>query len=115
MGGIAEFERELIRKRCQAGIDRANRKGTKFGRPTVLDASQTKRIAGRYAAGKTMAELAHEYDCSEPTVGRTLQGPCKSANPAACSGACNACATPPHGAARGYPEVIPPCASAERQ
>jgi DNA invertase Pin-like site-specific DNA recombinase len=35
MGGIAEFERELIRQRCQAGIDRAKRKGTKFGRPIV--------------------------------------------------------------------------------
>jgi len=30
MGGIAEFERELIRKRCQAGIDRAKAKGTKI-------------------------------------------------------------------------------------
>jgi hypothetical protein len=38
MGGIAEFERELIRYRCQAGIDRAKCKGTKFGRPIVLDA-----------------------------------------------------------------------------
>ena len=27
MGGLAEFERELIRKRCQAGIDRAKAKG----------------------------------------------------------------------------------------
>jgi DNA invertase Pin-like site-specific DNA recombinase len=29
------FDRELIHKRCQAGIDRAKRKGTKFGRPAV--------------------------------------------------------------------------------
>ena len=28
MAGIAEFERELIRARCQAGIDRAKAKGT---------------------------------------------------------------------------------------
>ena len=75
MGGIAEFERELIRKRCQAGIDRAKRKGTKFGRPAVLDASQKKRIAERYSAGETMAELAREYECSEPTIWRVLQGP----------------------------------------
>jgi len=75
MGGIAEFERELIRKRCQAGIDRAKRKGTKFGRPAVLDASQRIRIAERYAAGETMAELAGEYECSEPTIWRALQGP----------------------------------------
>ena len=28
MGGIAEFERNLIRKRCEEGIQRAKRKGT---------------------------------------------------------------------------------------
>lgn len=72
MGGIAEFERELIRKRCQAGIDRAKRKGVQFGRKPVLDAPQKKRIAERYAAGETMAELAREYEVSEPTIWRAL-------------------------------------------
>ena len=43
MGGIAEFERNLIRKRCEEGIQRAKRKGTKFGRPTALDPSQRRR------------------------------------------------------------------------
>jgi DNA invertase Pin-like site-specific DNA recombinase len=73
MGGIAEFERELIRKRCQAGIERAKAKGTKFGRSSVLDTSQRKRIAERYAAGETMAELARDYDCGEATIWRALQ------------------------------------------
>ena len=54
MGGIAEFERNLIRKRCEEGIQRAKRKGTKFGRPTALDPSQRRRIAERYTAGETM-------------------------------------------------------------
>ena len=75
MGGIAEFERELIRKRCQAGIDRAKAKGTKFGRPSTLDASQRRRIAERYAAGETMAELAKEYECGGATFWRALQDP----------------------------------------
>jgi len=74
MGGLAEFERELIRKRCQAGIDRAKAKGTKFGRKPVLDAGQRKRIAERYAADETMAALAREYDCGEATIWRALQG-----------------------------------------
>jgi DNA invertase Pin-like site-specific DNA recombinase len=72
MGGIAEFERELS-KRCQAGIERAKAKGTKFGRSSVLDVSQRKRIAERYAAGETMAELARDYDCGEATIWRALQ------------------------------------------
>ena len=74
MGGIAEFERELIRKRCQAGIERAKAKGTKFGRPAALDASQRRKIAERYAAGDTMAELARDYECGDATIWRALQG-----------------------------------------
>jgi hypothetical protein len=46
----------------------AGRKGAKFGRPAVLDASQKKRIAERYPAGEAMAELAREYERSEPTI-----------------------------------------------
>ena len=73
MGGISEFERSLIRKRCFDGIARAKAKGTQFGRKPKLDAGQRRKIAERYAAGETMAELAIEYDVSEPTVWRVLQ------------------------------------------
>jgi DNA invertase Pin-like site-specific DNA recombinase len=73
MGGIAEFERGLIRSRCDDGIERAKAKGTKFGRPTALDAGQRRKIAERYAAGETMAELAREYECGEATIWRALK------------------------------------------
>ena len=74
MSGIAELERDLIRKRCQAGIERAKAKGTKFGRTSVLDAGQRRKVAERYAAGETMAELARDYGCGEATIWRALQG-----------------------------------------
>jgi DNA invertase Pin-like site-specific DNA recombinase len=48
MGGIAQFERELIRSRCEGGIERAKRKGTKFGRPARLDDGEKRKIAERY-------------------------------------------------------------------
>jgi DNA invertase Pin-like site-specific DNA recombinase len=73
MGGIAEFERELIRKRCQAGIERAKANGKQFGRPAVLDAKQRKRLAERYAVGETMAQLAREYGCGEATIWPALR------------------------------------------
>ena len=73
MGGIAEFERGLIRSRCEEGIQKAKAKGTQFGRPTRLDASEKRKIAERYAAGETMAELAREYDCGETTIFRALK------------------------------------------
>jgi Mor family transcriptional regulator len=47
--------------------------GTKFGRPAALDHSQRRRIAERYTAGETMAELAREYECGEATIWRALQ------------------------------------------
>jgi len=74
MGGLHEFERKLIRQRCDEGIKRAKAKGTVFGRKSVLDAGQRRQIAERYAAGETMRELALDYGCGEATVWRALRG-----------------------------------------
>jgi DNA invertase Pin-like site-specific DNA recombinase len=72
MGGMAEFERKLIRARCDEGIKRAKARGTVFGRKPVLDAGERRKIADRYAAGETMAELARDYDCGVATIHRVL-------------------------------------------
>jgi DNA invertase Pin-like site-specific DNA recombinase len=74
MSGIAELERDLIRKRCAAGIARAKAKGTRFGRPLTLDAGQRKVIAERYANGETIAKLARDYECGDATIWRALHG-----------------------------------------
>ena len=60
MGGIAEFERGLIRKRTDEGIELARKQGKKFGRPERLDAGQKRVIADRYGQGATIPELAEE-------------------------------------------------------
>jgi DNA invertase Pin-like site-specific DNA recombinase len=73
MGGMAEFERKLIRSRCDEGIKRAKARGTVFGRKPVLDIGERRKIAERYAAGDTMAELARDYDCGVATIHRVLQ------------------------------------------
>ena len=73
MGGIGEFERGLIRKRCEEGIERAKRKGVTFGRKRKLDKEMVRVAADRYAKGETMAELAEVYGVSEPTIWRALQ------------------------------------------
>jgi DNA invertase Pin-like site-specific DNA recombinase len=73
MAGIAEFERELIRKRCQDGIERAKAKGTKFGRPTALDAGERKKLTDRYSEGESMAALALEYEVGVATIWRALR------------------------------------------
>jgi DNA invertase Pin-like site-specific DNA recombinase len=73
MGGIAEFERSLIRSRTDAGIERARRQGKKFGRPARLDDGQKRVIADRYGKGATIPELAEEYGCGVGTIWRSLQ------------------------------------------
>jgi DNA invertase Pin-like site-specific DNA recombinase len=55
MGGVAQFERELILARTEEGILKARKQGKKFGRPSALDVGQKRKIAERYAAGETMA------------------------------------------------------------
>ena len=73
MGGLHEFERKLIRARCDEGIRRAKARGTVFGRKPVLDHGEKRKIAKRYAAGASMAELAREYDCGVATIHRVLK------------------------------------------
>jgi DNA invertase Pin-like site-specific DNA recombinase len=75
MGGLAEFERGLIRKRTDEGIERAKKLGKRFGRPERLDDGQKRKIAEFYAAGKTMPELAEEYGVGVGTIHRALKGP----------------------------------------
>jgi DNA invertase Pin-like site-specific DNA recombinase len=73
MGGIAEFERDLIRSRCDEGIERARRQGKKFGRPERLDDGQKRVIADRYGKGATIPDLAEEYGVGVGTIWRALQ------------------------------------------
>src|ERR1044072_9266615 len=72
MGGIAEFERKLIRGRTEEGIERAKRQGKKFGRPERLDDGQKRVIADRHGKGATIPELADEYGGGVGTILRGL-------------------------------------------
>jgi DNA invertase Pin-like site-specific DNA recombinase len=72
LGGLAEFERSLIMERTQAGIAKARNPGKTFGRPARLNAKQRGKIAERYAAGATMAELAKDFEVGEATIWRAL-------------------------------------------
>jgi DNA invertase Pin-like site-specific DNA recombinase len=47
LGGLAEFERELIRARTGEGRRRAMERGVKFGRPPVLNHHQRREAIER--------------------------------------------------------------------
>jgi DNA invertase Pin-like site-specific DNA recombinase len=73
MGGMFEFERKLIRQRCEEGIKRAKAQGKQFGRPAALDAGQRRKIAERHANGEAMMALARDYDVGVATIWRVLK------------------------------------------
>ena len=56
LGGLAEFERELIRART--GRKRAKARGVRFGRPRKLTAQQRQEALQWLAEGAVQADLA---------------------------------------------------------
>jgi hypothetical protein len=58
--------------RALADGQRAKRKGKKFGRPERLDAGQKRVIAELHGKGKTIPELAAEYEVGVGTIWRAL-------------------------------------------
>ena len=70
LGGLAEFERELIRARTGEGRKRAQARGVKFGRPPKLNAHQRREAIQRLRNGETQAEIARTYSVDATTIGR---------------------------------------------
>src|SRR2546429_2157446 len=70
LGGLAEFERDLIRERCGAGMTRARDRGVKFGRPRKLTTYQRQEALARLDAGETASDLARTFGVDRTTIGR---------------------------------------------
>jgi DNA invertase Pin-like site-specific DNA recombinase len=57
-GGIAEFERDLIRERTRAGLDAAIARGRRGGRKPVVTDDKLRRAKALIAQGLTVREAA---------------------------------------------------------
>jgi DNA invertase Pin-like site-specific DNA recombinase len=75
LGGLAEFERELILPRTSDGRARAKSKGVKFGRPPSLTAHQRHEAIERLARGEVQADIARSYAVSQSTISRLAPAP----------------------------------------
>ncbi len=65
---LAEFERDLIQERTQAGLKAARARGRMGGRPPLLDNRQINRMIEMYNEQKnTVAEICKIYDISRPS------------------------------------------------
>jgi DNA invertase Pin-like site-specific DNA recombinase len=71
LGGLAEFERELIRARTGEGRERAKARGQHMGRPPKLTPHQRAEAIRRRDKGEdTLAEIGRSYNVSPQTIGR---------------------------------------------
>ncbi len=75
LGGLAEFERELIRARTGEGRERAKARGVKMGRRPKLTDHQKREALKRRDAGEPMREIARTYNVSHSTISRLAPGP----------------------------------------
>jgi DNA invertase Pin-like site-specific DNA recombinase len=70
LGGLAEFERELIRVRAGEGRSRAKARGVKLGRKPKLTTHQKRKAIKRRDAGEGTRDIGRSYNVSHSTISR---------------------------------------------
>jgi len=76
LGGLAEFEKDLIRARTGEGRKRAKERGVRFGRPPKLTPHQQREAIRRRECGnETLADIARSYNVSHSTISRLPSAP----------------------------------------
>lgn len=70
IAAVAEFERDLLIERTQAGLSRAVAEGKTLGRKPSLSKAQAQEVLKRVEAGEAVAALAREYDTSRQSIMR---------------------------------------------
>jgi DNA invertase Pin-like site-specific DNA recombinase len=72
LGAVAEFEREMLRERVNAGMNQARRVGKHIGRPARrrLDRAEIERIRLLRSQGRSVRQLAKEFGASQWMISR---------------------------------------------
>ena len=70
LGGLAEFERDLIRTRTGEGRARAVARGVRLGRKPKMTPHQRQEALRRREAGEPLTEIARTYNVSHSTISR---------------------------------------------
>jgi putative DNA-invertase from lambdoid prophage Rac len=68
LSSMAEFERDLIIERTQAGLARAKAEGTKLGRKSALSSQEQQKVREALAEGVSVSQLARDYSTSRATI-----------------------------------------------
>jgi DNA invertase Pin-like site-specific DNA recombinase len=72
-GALAEFERNLIRERTQAGLTAARTRGRTGGRPKALTAKQRSIALDLYEKRHSIAEICRTFKISKATLYRYIK------------------------------------------
>jgi len=70
IAAVAEFERDLLVERTQAGLSRAKAEGKTLGRPSSLTPEQHATIRVQRSQGLSLGALAAEYGVSRAAIQR---------------------------------------------
>jgi len=70
LGGLAEFERELIKIRTSEGRVRAKARGVNMGRRSALNQNQQREALTRIEAGDALTDIARTFGVSHTTIAR---------------------------------------------
>ena len=70
INAVAQFERDLLIERTQAGLARAKSKGKILGRPKIFSDIQQQQVIQELQAGKTIASIARDFNTSRQTIMR---------------------------------------------
>lgn len=70
INAVAEFERDLIIERTQAGLARARSEGKKLGRPSALTEKQKKEVRDRLDAQETVYSVAKHFGVARQVIMR---------------------------------------------
>lgn len=70
IAAVAEFERDLLIERTQAGLKRAKAQGKALGRPQALSDDQQRSIIEKRRQGISLGALAKEYAVSRAAIQR---------------------------------------------
>lgn len=70
IAAVAEFERDLLIERTQAGLARAKAEGKVMGRPSTFSNAQAVEVREKLAKGESVAALARAYKTTRQTIMR---------------------------------------------
>jgi putative DNA-invertase from lambdoid prophage Rac len=74
INAVAEFERDLLIERTQAGLNRAKAEGKTLGRPASLNDDQRRDVAQRLKDGAGVSALSRAFKTSRQTIMRIRDG-----------------------------------------